>query len=208
MEITLEPPFLIIKPDVSEEDFYRLADEDADWEYLDGRIVMHSPASHRHEDLQGFLLTLLRAFVNARNLGTALGSRYPMRLDPRWSPEPDILFVRKTRRHLMTANRLEGPADLVIEIASESDPGLATREKLPRYREAGVEEIWIIDPFERKVLVEIKTSDGYRCSTHSSGWLSSAVVPGFRVEASWLWQDELPSELDCLDQIGASTSPS
>jgi len=28
------------------------------------------------------------------------------------------------RRHLMKSQRLEGPADMVIEIASESDPGL------------------------------------------------------------------------------------
>ena len=49
----LEPPFCIIKPGMSEEEFYRLAGEDSDWEYLDGRIVMHSPASDRHEDLFG-----------------------------------------------------------------------------------------------------------------------------------------------------------
>jgi hypothetical protein len=51
VELTLEPPFLVIKPFATEEEFYRLAGEDTDGEYLDGRIVMHSPASDRHEDL-------------------------------------------------------------------------------------------------------------------------------------------------------------
>jgi hypothetical protein len=75
MDFTLEPPFLVIKPFATEEEFYRLAGEDTDWEYLDGRIVMHSPASDR------------------------------------------------------------------------SDPRLDVREKLPRYREARIEEIWLLDRF-------------------------------------------------------------
>src|SRR5881296_1211920 len=201
MEASLDPPYLIVKPGVKEEDFYRLADEDADWEYLDGRIVMHSPASPRHEQLQGFLLTLLRAYVRDRSLGDVVGSRCPMRLDPKWSPEPDILFVRQDRRGLMAAQRLEGPADLVIEIASESDPGLDQREKLPRYREAGIEEIWLVDPFQKNVRVEVRTGTGYAARIVSTGWIESAAVRGFRIDASWLWQEELPSELACLRQI-------
>jgi hypothetical protein len=39
-----------IKPGLTENDFYRLAGEDSDWEYLDGRIVKHSPASNRHDN--------------------------------------------------------------------------------------------------------------------------------------------------------------
>src|SRR5207244_1663608 len=116
VEISLEPPYLIIKPGVSEEEFYRLAGEDSDWEYLDGRIVMHSPASPHHEHLFIFLVTLWRAFLDERGGGQVLGSRCAMRLDAHWSPEPDILVVRDSRRHLLMPGRLEGPADLVIEI--------------------------------------------------------------------------------------------
>jgi hypothetical protein len=57
--------------------------------------------------------------------------------------------VRQTRRHLVTPTRLEGPADLVIEIASDRDSGLDAREKLPRDREAGLEEIWPVDPVDK-----------------------------------------------------------
>src|SRR6059036_650324 len=195
MQPTLEPPYLIVKPGVDEEEFYRLADEDSDWEYLDGRIIMHSPASKRHEDIFAFLLTLLRAFLDERKGATVLGSRYPMRLDAKWSPEPDIVVIIDARRHLMKSRRLEGPADMVIEIASESDPGLDYREKLPRYREAGIDEIWIIDPFRNAVQVETKTAAGYAAKTLSAGRLASAVMPGFWIEVSWLWQDELPSTL-------------
>ena len=201
MQISLEPPFLIIRPGVDEEEFYRLADEDSDWEYLDGRIIMHSPASNRHEDIFLFLIALFRNFLDESRTAVVRGSRYPMRLDRSWSPEPDILVVRSHRRHLMTPQRLEGAADLVVEIASDSDPGLDYREKLPRYREAGIDEIWIVNPFDRRVLSETKASAGYATQTLTSGRLESVVVPGFWIEVSWLWQDELPSTVQCLQQM-------
>jgi Uma2 family endonuclease len=101
----------------------------------------------------------------------------------------------------MTETRLEGPADLVVEIVSESDPTLDYREKLPRYREAGIPEIWIVDRFRNEVLRETKTAEGYESETLSSGRLSSAVVPGFFIEVSWLWEENLPSTLACLRLI-------
>jgi Uma2 family endonuclease len=108
MQINLEPPYLIVKPGISEEEFYRVADEDSDWEYLDGRILMHSPTSDQHENLFRFLLTLLSAYLDEKRGAVVRDSRYPMRLDANWSPEPDILVVREHRRQLMTPRRLEG----------------------------------------------------------------------------------------------------
>lgn len=196
----LEPPYLVIKPGVREDEFYALAGEDSGWEYLDGRLVM-SPASDRHEDLFRFLLTLVSSYLDERGGAVVRGSRYPMRLDERWSPEPDLLVVRDDRRHLLTPQRLEGPADWVVEIASEGDPAFDAREKLPRYREAGIPEIWLVDPFERKVLVERKQGPAYRRAEHTQGRLESTVVPGFWIDAGWLWSDDLPSTLACLRQI-------
>jgi Uma2 family endonuclease len=201
MHVDIEPPYLVVKPGLSEDHFYRLADEDCNWEYLDGRIVMHSPASYRHEDLFLFLAFLFRGFTDERGGALVLGSRYPMRLDSNWSPEPDIVVVRDARRHLVTLQRLEGPADLVVEIASESDPRLDYREKLPRYRDAGIEEIWLVDRFEGAVHVETKLADGYRARTVSAWRLESIVLPGFWIEVGWLWQELLPPTLQCLRRI-------
>ncbi len=199
MQVDLEPPFLLVKPGVREDEFYALAGEDSDWEYLDGRLVM-SPASDRHEDLFSFLMVLLRAYLEERGGGVVRGSRYPMRLDERWSPEPDLLVVREERRHLLTSQRLEGPADLVIEIASEGDPGLDAREKLPRYQQADVPEIWLIDPFAKSVAA-VRAEDGYRTERLREGRLTSRVLPGFWLDVAWLWQEPLPPTLACLKQI-------
>jgi Uma2 family endonuclease len=202
-EITLKvtPPFLLVKPFATEEEFYRDSTEDTNWELLDGRLFMHSPASDRHEDLFGFLSTLLRGYLDERGGAVARGSRYPMRLDERWSPEPDLLVVRDEHRHRLTRTRLEGPADFVVEIASDSDPRLDAREKLPRYREAGMDEIWLVNPFERIVLAEVKIPIGYASERMAAGRLTSRVVPGFWIDVAWLWQEQLPSTVTSLRAI-------
>jgi Uma2 family endonuclease len=200
MLVEIEPPYLLIRPVSGEEEFYALAGEDRGWEFLDGKLVM-SPASERHEDLFGFLGTLLRGFLDSRGGGVVRGSRYPMRLDERWSPEPDLLVVRRERRHLLTSKFLDGPADFVIEIASEADPRFEEREKLPRYEEAGIPEIWLVKPVDRVVAVRSRSGDAYEETLHRSGRLASRQVPGFWIDADWLWQEELPSSLGCLQRI-------
>ena len=203
----LEPPYLVVKPDMSEEDFYRLAGEDSDWEYLDGRIVVHSPASNRHEDIFRFLFLLLGSWLDRKGGGILRGSRYPMRLDPLWSPEPDLMVIREERKALLGEHRLEGPADLAVEIVSKSDSHLIYKEKLPRYREAGIPEIWIVDPLRCEVLVDRLASGVRESRTVTAGPVASTAVPGFRIEAEWLWAAELPAVHDCLIRIlGGATA--
>ena len=202
--LTVEPPFLLVKPFVTEEQFYRDATEDSNWEYLDGRLIMHSPASNWHEDRFRFLITLLSAYLDERGGAVVRGSRYPMRLDERWSPEPDLLVVRDEHRDRLGKNRLEGPADFVIEIASDSDPGLDAREKLPRYRQAGIDDIWLVNPFALVVLAEVREPGGYVSQRLATGRLTSRVVSGFWIEVDWLWQEPLPSTFVCLREIFAA----
>ncbi len=196
--IDVEAPFVLSKPLRGEADFYELVDEDSPWELLDGRLVM-SPASDRHEDLFRFLLTLLSAWLDERGGGVVRGSRYPMRLDPRWSPEPDLLVVTDAHRERITAQRLEGPADLVVEIASDGDPDLDERDKLPRYRAAGIPEIWLVSPQTTSVRVDRLDPQGqYVTERRSQGRLDSTVLPGLWIEVAWLWEEPLPSTLGCL----------
>lgn len=199
MSLDLSSPFVLTKPVHGEDDYYALG-EDSPFEFLDGRLVM-SPSSFQQEDMGGFLTALARIWLEERGGGVVLGSRYPMRLDPLWSPEPDLLVVTEANRHRLTEKRLEGPADLVIEIASDGDPRLDEREKRPRYQEARIPEMWWVAPQTRTVRVDQLDGDSYRTQRLAEGRISSTVLPGFWVETSWLWQQPLPSTMACLREI-------
>jgi len=168
---------------------------------------VHSPASNRHEDLFRFLLTLWSFHLGERGEGAVRGSRYPMRLAPRWSPEPDLLVVRRERLGLLGLQRLEGPADLIVEILSESDAHLVHKEKLPRYREASIGEIWIVDPRRREVLVDVRCPDGRLARTISEGRLESSLFPGFWIDVEWLWRDDLPPPHACIARMRGEAGP-
>lgn len=97
------------------------------------------------------------------------------------------------------AQRLEGPADVVVEIASDGDPALDERDKLPRYRAAGIPEIWLVSPQTSSVRVDRLDATGqYVTERRNQGRVESTVLPGFRIDVSWLWENPLPSTLACL----------
>jgi Uma2 family endonuclease len=199
MKTEEEIPLII--PGVTEEEFYAWPDDGFDWQYLGGEMVMEPSPSDRHEDLFSFLHTLLRIYVDERGGGVVRGSRSAMRLDEKWSPQPDLMVVREERRQALGEQRLEGAADLVIEILSRGHPEIDLRRKLPRYREERIPEIWMIDPLERSVQVETWGDAGHTSRTLAAGRLDSTVVRGFWIEVAWLWQEPLPSSAACLRQI-------
>ena len=197
----LLPPYTVIKAGVTEEEYYRWADEDTDAEYLDGRIVLHSPASLRHEQLFAFLLTLLNDFTGIRRAGVVLGSRIAMRLDRRWSPEPDLVYLKPRSTRRLKKKRLEGPADWVVEILSPSTLHTDLKEKLPKYKAERIPEIWYVDPDKRALTIEILKRGSYVSRTYRNGRVESKALPGFWIRAEWLWRDPLPSTIGCLKKI-------
>ena len=81
---------------------------------------------------------------------------------------------------------------------------LGAREKLPRYREARVDEIWLVNPFERVVLAEVREPGGDAARRLAAGRLASRVVSRFWIDVGWLWREPLPSTLACLREILAT----
>jgi len=59
--------------------------------------------------------------------------------------EPDILFVGGERLSILRERRLEGVADLVVEILSPWTRNYDMQEKRRAYHSAGVEELWFVN---------------------------------------------------------------
>jgi Uma2 family endonuclease len=158
------------------------------------------PPNIRHQDIVSFLITLLRLFIDSRNLGMVLTAPTEMRLIPgKLSREPDILFVAREHAHRLTEQRLEGPADLVVEVVSETS---ATRDRVTKfgeYAQAGVREYWLIDPRpeQQQATLFARTPEGTYTplAPDAQGRVHSEVLPGFWLRPAWLWQEPLPDPL-------------
>jgi len=197
----LESPYLIRKYGVTEEEYDQLTDEDTKAELLDGVLIIHSPASTRHETLFMFLISIMNMYVETKGLGRVLGSRQTIHLAYCRKFEPDILFLKAENLKRLGEAQIEGPADVVMEIISENTRDYDLREKRRVYQESGIPEIWFIDEERRRIEVDRKIEEGYETEVVTSGRVESGVISGFFVEAEWLWEKTLPSPLSCLQKI-------
>ncbi|SNB52492.1 Uma2 family endonuclease [Thermoflexus hugenholtzii] len=200
LEVRSDHPYLLRLYGVSEAEFEALADEDLKAEYLDGVMIVHSPAGFSHEDRQAFLLALLRLYAETHGIGRVVGGNALFRVGRRQFA-PDVMVLP---RHVpIVRQRAEGIPLLVVEVLSESTRDYDLGEKRRLYREAGVGELWLVDVEGQVVIVE-RRGRGYESEEIHEGWVVSEAVPGFRIRAEWLWQEPLPSILECWQALSSA----
>ena len=193
----------VVTKRMSYEEFLAWCDEDTLAEWVDGEVVIYSPVSRRHQEVQKFLLGLLDGYVRARGLGIVLGAPFQMYLGPlKRGREPDVLFVKKENLGRLRETHLDGPADLVVEVVSEDSRLRDYGEKLAEYELGGVEEYWIVDPERNEVrFFQRKEGRFVPVFPDEAGIHRAAAIPGFWVRVGWLLSDPPPPVLDCLREL-------
>jgi Uma2 family endonuclease len=79
---------------MSYEAFLAAADEDTHAEWVNGEAIFFMPPNSIHQDIVGFLYTLLRTYIKFFLLGQVFVAPYEMKVSPDSSGrEPDILFI-------------------------------------------------------------------------------------------------------------------
>jgi Uma2 family endonuclease len=184
------------------DDFCALVRDGQKADLIDGVIYMASPENTEANDLEGWLLIVMRSFVRRKNLGKVYVSRVAYRLDKKNAPEPDIGFVHKANLHRIKRGGIEGPPDLAVEIVSPESVERDYDKKRRQYEHFGVPEYWIIDQEQRKVTVfRLGARGKYREVRPRKGLYRSEVLTGFWLDARWLWQNPLPDELETVNRL-------
>jgi len=190
---------------MSYEEFLDWCDEDTLAEWVDGQVIMTSPASYRHQAVVDFLLAVLIIYVQQKKLGRVISAPFQMKLTgPRSGREPDIVFITADHLDRLKGTYLDGPADLVIEVVSPESRLRDRGEKLAEYEMGGVREYWILDSERQQTDFYVLASDGRyeRRRADAPGIYHSEVVPGFWLKEEWLWQEPPPDVLMVLQRNG------
>jgi len=180
------------------EEFLAWADEDTLAEWVDGEVVMTTPASDRHQDLVGFLESLLRLYVEERELGIVRSAPFQVKLEH--GREPDLIFIAREHLTRLKTSHVEGPPDLVVEVVSPESVARDRGEKFYEYAQGGVPEYWLIDPQARWAEF-YRLKEGYYRPALSgeTGVYRSEAVVGFWLRIEWLW--ERPRVLQALREL-------
>jgi Uma2 family endonuclease len=200
------PPTSEYRFKMSYEEFLEWCDEDTHAEWVNGEVIVFMPPYIVHQDIIGFLHALLAHYVQFFDLGKLLIAPFEMLLLPgHVVREPDIAFITHNHLHRVKEKRLEGAADLVVEVISKESVTRDRREKYHEYAQAGVQEYWIIDPRprQRKASFYQRTPQGEYTPLlpDDDGRIHSLVLDGFWLRQDWLWQEPYPRLDDVLHQI-------
>lgn len=198
---TVDVPYTIRLYGITDEMFDEMVDEDTKAELIDGVMIVHSPASLRHDDVAGFLRGLMRFYAADKGLGLVLGPDGLARIKKSRRVGADIFFLTQDRVPNPLPKEYKGVPDLFAEVLSPSNRDYDLEDKRSYYREAGVKEMWFVDPEEQQIIVDRRRGRRYVSRTINSGRVESTVIKGFWIEAEWLWTDPLPNVMQCLRDI-------
>ena len=159
------------------EDYVELPNDGKRYEILDGELSVTPVPSIKHQIASGNLFMLVRQYLDDNQLGTILFAPVDLILESSSVLQPDLLFVAKAHRSIITDRAIEGAPDLVVEILSPTTSRIDRVTKAQIYARHQVPAYWIVDPDQETVEVYLLNVDSYRLEVTLQGEKPAPVPP-------------------------------
>lgn len=165
------------------EAFYDWITEDTRAEFINGEIIVQSPAADRYTEAVANLASLLKTYVDIDEIGIVRPETALVSLT-RNDYLPDISYFRLEKSVSISPKQLKyPPPDFIVEVLSPSTEKTDRKTKFDDYAEHGVWEYWLVDPESETVEQYLLQQDG-KYQLHlkvNAGILTSEVVEGFAI---------------------------
>lgn len=152
-------------------------------EWVGGEVVPFMPPLVSHAEIVDLLHDLIGLFVRRQRLGRGFSESIEL-----WLPIsqvarlPDIVFILNQHADRLTSHRLEGYADLVVEVVSADSVTRDRQQKFAEYQAAGIPEYWIADPRPRRQTLAMYALDAHgsyqEVPSDANGYFHSRVLAG------------------------------
>jgi Uma2 family endonuclease len=162
--------------------FYEEMTDEQKVEFIEGEVILHSPARWAHTACRKHIEALLDAYVERHSLGLVSGEK-SLCVFPRNDYEPDVVFFGKAKAATIQPRTMKFPVpDLAVEILSESTARRDRGVKFEDFAINGVDEYWIVDP-EAEVVEQYLVRDGaYELKLKTgAGEIVSRAIAGLRL---------------------------
>lgn len=175
-------------------------------ELIEGVVYVPSPVRYeghgrQHSALNGWLV-----MYSASTPGVAVGDNTTVRLDLDNEPQPDVLlrFTSDGQSRVAADGFLEGPPELVVEVASSS-VAYDLHQKLDVYRRHGVREYIVWRTVDNAIDWFILRDGRYdRLPPDEAEIYKSEAFPGLWLDAAAMLRGDLAGVLKTLGEGTAS----
>jgi Uma2 family endonuclease len=99
--------------------------------------------------------------------------------------QPDLIYISKERKNIITHRAIEGVPDLIVEIISPSNVFTDRNTKKKTYQKIGVREYWIVDPANQTLEIYLDNQadpDVPHLFLVGEGKVSSTVIPSLEFD--------------------------
>ncbi len=169
------------------DDLMKMPEDDVRREIIDGVLFVSPSSDWWHQKL------VLRVHGLFERAGAGIGEASVAPLDVRLtdydSVQPDVLFIRSDRMHILSADgRITGAPDIVVEVVSRTSASHDRVRKVALYARSGVPEYWILDYRDRSFAIhELRDGRYHAIPAESDGRLRSRVLPDLALSAEDLF---------------------
>jgi Uma2 family endonuclease len=170
-------------PKLTYEEFRQFPDDGKHYELIHGEVHLSPSRSTKHQLILGNTSVSLGTYVKSARLGVVFSAPVDVCLNPDTAVQPDLIFISAERVGIVLENFVAGAPDLAVEVLSQSTAVYDRATKLPIYAEAGVLEVWLIDPQAKTVEVLKLQGKKYFVDATLTGEqvLASNLFPGWQL---------------------------
>jgi Uma2 family endonuclease len=167
------------------DDFVLFPDDGKRHEIIDGEHYVTPSPNTKHQVVVGNLYMALGSYLKIQSVGAVFLAPFDVVFSNLDVVEPDLLYISRARRSVLTDKHVRGAPDLVVEILS---PGTRKTDEITKrklYERSGVQEYWIVDLVRDTMKTYRRTEGVFARATellaeHNDA-LTPPLFPGFSV---------------------------
>ena len=181
-----------VQPRVGYTDLVNMPEDGRRYEIYRGELVVVPSPLPRHQIAAMEIYTLLHEYTR-KSGGIVLAAPLDVVFDEYDVVQPDVLFFRAERRHLIQPDVVTRYApDIAVEVLSPSTASTDRGRKMHLFARYRVPEYWIVDPIRQQIEIHTLGDGAYRQAQVASGdeAVQSVLLPDLRFDAARVF--ELP----------------
>ena len=162
-------------------------EEDKRYELDEGELIEMTRPAYKHNRVLAKLMFAVMTYLRQNPIGEMLISENLYALSPATRRSPDLAVILGDRRkELEGAKVIPIVPDIAAEVLSPSETTRMIHRKLKQYFEAGVKEVWLVDPETLEVDIWVGPSLPDHTLTLADT-LTSPLLPGFELKLADLF---------------------